>query len=56
MSVHAPYFINLNADDTEWPKSRQRLMDAAHYGNLAGCTDLIFHPGSHILNVCPQTY
>ncbi len=23
-SVHAPYFINLNADETEWPKSRQR--------------------------------
>jgi len=50
LSVHAPYFINLNADDTEWPKSRQRLMDAAHYGNLAGCTDIIFHPGSYFGN------
>jgi len=47
LSVHAPYFINLNADDQEWPKSRQRLMDAAHYGNLAGATDIIFHPGSY---------
>lgn len=47
ISVHAPYFINLNADDTEWPKSRQRLMDAAHFGNLAGATDIIFHPGSY---------
>ena len=47
LSVHAPYFINLNADEAEWPKSRQRLMDAAHYGNLAGCTDIIFHPGSY---------
>jgi deoxyribonuclease-4 len=47
LSVHAPYYINLNADETEWPKSRQRLMDAAHYGNLAGCTDIIFHPGSY---------
>jgi len=47
LSVHAPYFINLNADDEEWPKSRQRLMDAAHYGNLAGATDIIFHPGSY---------
>jgi len=47
ISVHAPYFINLNADDEEWPKSRQRLMDAAHYGNLAGATDIIFHPGSY---------
>lgn len=47
ISVHAPYFINLNADDDEWPKSRQRLMDAAHYGHLAGATDIIFHPGSY---------
>ena len=50
LSVHAPYFINLNADDEEWPKSRQRLMDAAHYGNLAGCTDIVFHPGSYFGN------
>ena len=47
LSVHAPYYINLNADEAEWPKSRQRLMDAAHYGNLAGATDIIFHPGSY---------
>lgn len=47
LSIHAPYFINLNADDDEWPKSRQRLMDAAYYGNLAGATDVIFHPGSY---------
>ncbi len=46
-SVHAPYYINLNANDDEWPKSRKRLMDAAHYGNLAGATDIIFHPGSY---------
>src|SRR5512141_1504292 len=47
ISVHAPYFINLNASADEWPKSRKRLMDAAHYGNLAGATDIIFHPGSY---------
>jgi deoxyribonuclease-4 len=47
ISVHAPYYINLNADEEEWPKSRKRLMDAAHYGYLAGATDIIFHPGSY---------
>ena len=47
VSVHAPYYINLNASDEEWPKSRQRLMDAAYYGNLAGASDIIFHPGSY---------
>jgi len=47
ISVHAPYFINLNADDEEWPRSRKRLMDAAHFGNLAGATDIVFHPGTY---------
>ena len=47
LSVHGSYFFNLNATDEEWPKSRKRLMDAAHYGNLAGATDIIFHPGSY---------
>jgi deoxyribonuclease IV len=50
LSVHAPYFINLNGLDEEWPKSRKRLMDAAIYGNLAGATDIIFHPGSYFMN------
>ena len=50
LSVHAPYFINLNADANEWPKSRKRLMDAGHYGWLAGATDIIFHPGSYFAN------
>lgn len=47
LSIHAPYYINLNANNEEWPKSRKRLMDAAHYGYLAGATDIIFHPGSY---------
>lgn len=49
LSVHAPYFINLNAEAEEWLKSRKRLMDAAYYGNLAGATDIIFHPGSYFM-------
>lgn len=47
LSVHAPYYINLNASADEWPRSRQRLMDAARYGHLAGATDIVFHPGSY---------
>src|ERR1043165_9116531 len=50
LSVHAPYFINLNASADEWPRSCKRLMDAAHYGNLAGATDIVFHPGSYFGN------
>ncbi len=47
ISIHAPYFINLNASDDEWVNSRRRLMDSAVYGRLAGATDIIFHPGSY---------
>jgi deoxyribonuclease-4 len=47
ISVHAPYFINLNADRSEWPKSRKRLMDAARFGALAGATEIVIHPGSY---------
>ncbi|MBN2387045.1 MAG: TIM barrel protein [Anaerolineales bacterium] len=47
LSVHAPYYINLNAEDGKWPRLRQYLMDAAHFGNLAGATDIVFHPGSY---------
>jgi deoxyribonuclease-4 len=47
VSIHAPYFINLNADSSEWPKSRKRIMDAAFSGNLAGATDIVIHPGSY---------
>jgi deoxyribonuclease-4 len=54
VSVHAPYFINLNADDDEWPRSRKRLMDAAYYGHLAGATDIVFHPGSYFNHPADQ--
>jgi deoxyribonuclease IV len=47
LSVHAPYYINLNAAEEKWPIQRKYLMDAAHFGNLAGATDIIFHPGSY---------
>ena len=47
ISVHAPYYINLNADHEEWPRSRKRLMDASRFGSLAGATDIVFHPGSY---------
>jgi len=47
LSVHAPYYINLNGDDEKWPRLRHYLIDAAHFGNLAGATDIIFHPGTY---------
>ena len=48
LSVHAPYYINLNSQTTElMEKSDERLLAAARKGFLAGATDIIFHPGSY---------
>jgi deoxyribonuclease-4 len=49
LSVHAPYYINLNAATEEmWLAGRERLLAAARAGAKAGATDIIFHPGSYM--------
>jgi deoxyribonuclease IV len=49
LSVHAPYYINLNAQTREmWAAGRDRLLAAARAGYKAGATDIIFHPGSYM--------
>src|SRR5512136_1882627 len=51
LSVHAPYYINLNAQTKDmWQAGRDRLLAAARAGHKAGATDIIFHPGSYMSN------
>ncbi|MGB9834596.1 MAG: TIM barrel protein [bacterium] len=46
LSIHAPYYINLNSHDPEKrAASKKRLEDAAKAGQLVGATDIVFHPG-----------
>jgi len=48
LSVHAPYFINLNSQTPEkMQASDERLLAAARRGCLSGASDIIFHPGSY---------
>jgi deoxyribonuclease IV len=48
LSVHAPYYINLNSQTAElMAKSDERLLAAARAGYKAGAPDIIFHPGSY---------
>ncbi len=57
LSVHAPYYINLNALTPEgWAASRERLLKAARMGYLAGATDIVFHPGSYHSQAPEQVY
>jgi deoxyribonuclease IV len=57
LSVHAPYFINLNSQTTDlMEKSDARLLAAARRGCMAGATDIIFHPGSYHSQPPEQVY
>lgn len=48
LSIHAPYYINLNSQTAElMAKSDERLLAAARKGYLAGARDIVFHPGSY---------
>jgi deoxyribonuclease-4 len=57
LSVHAPYYINLNSQTTElMEKSDARLLLAARKGYLAGAGDIVFHPGSYHKQPPEQVY
>lgn len=57
LSIHAPYYINLNSQTAElMAKSDERLLAAARKGYLAGATEIIFHPGSYHSQPPAQVY
>jgi deoxyribonuclease-4 len=57
LSIHAPYYINLNSlTDDLMQKSDERLLAAARKGYLAGAKDIIFHPGSYHTQPPEQVY
>ncbi|MEW6455409.1 MAG: TIM barrel protein [Acidobacteriota bacterium] len=46
LSVHAPYFINLNSEDKAKRKaSMERIFDSARMGKLSGAESVVFHTG-----------
>ncbi len=46
LSVHAPYFINLNSEDKEKRiASMERIIVSCRMGELAGARSVVFHPG-----------
>lgn len=57
LSIHAPYYINLNSQTAElMEKSDERLLTAARKGYLAGAYDIVFHPGSYHSQPPEQVY
>ncbi len=46
LSVHAPYWINLNSDDKEKiKKSKERILRSCEVGTWLGAYRVVFHPG-----------
>ena len=46
LSVHAPYWINLNSEEPEKvEKSKERILNSAKMGELLGTKYVVFHPG-----------
>lgn len=57
LSIHAPYYINLNSQTAElMEKSDERLLAAARKGWRAGARDIVFHPGSYHNQPPEQVY
>lgn len=45
LSVHAPYYINLNSRDSKKvDASQKRILDSARIGNIFGAIGVVFHP------------
>jgi deoxyribonuclease-4 len=45
LSVHAPYYVNLNSPEADKVRaSRQRILHAARVGWLCGAQSIVFHP------------
>lgn len=46
LSAHAPYYINLNSEETgKRLVSQERILNSARIGQLCGINDLVFHAG-----------
>ena len=45
-SIHAPYFVNLNAEEkSKIEATKKRILDCCSIGNLLGAKVVVFHPG-----------
>jgi len=57
LTVHAPYFINLNSPDRpKYEASIKRIVDSARIGFLAGAESVTFHAGFYLGQEAPIVY
>lgn len=57
LSVHAPYYINLNSKEPDKvDASMERIFQSAHIGGLCGVRSVVFHPAFYQKGVPQQVY
>lgn len=57
LSVHAPYYINLNSNDTlKIEASKKRIFDSARAANLLGTNKVVFHAGYYMGKTKKEAY
>jgi deoxyribonuclease IV len=57
LSVHAPYWINLNSNDNEKvEKSKKRILKSCEVSELIGAEKVVFHPGYYGKDSKENTY
>ncbi len=57
LTVHAPYYINLNSpEEAKIKASVQRILKSAKIGNLAGATSVTFHPAYYMKKDPKEVY
>jgi len=57
LSIHAPYWINLNSEEKEKvEKSKERILGCCEVGNLIGAERIVFHPGYYSKKSPAETY
>ncbi|MCU0642156.1 MAG: TIM barrel protein [archaeon] len=46
LSIHAPYYVNLNSDEkSKREETKKRILDCCRVGALMGASMVVFHPG-----------
>lgn len=57
LTVHAPYYVNLNANEkTKVKASAQRIIDAANIGWIAGAKSVTFHAAYYLKDQPQEVY
>jgi deoxyribonuclease IV len=49
LSIHAPYFVNLNStEEKKRNATKQRILECCRVGELMGAKTVVFHPGYYL--------